>query len=40
MLEFSNLDESHELFSNKNKKVKGKSKNETRQNNWIDEFVV
>ena len=36
---FSNLDENHELFSNKNKKVIGKFKIETPKNIWIDEFV-
>ena len=35
----SNLDENHELFSNKNKKVIGKVKIETPKNIWIDEFV-
>ena len=36
---FNNLDENHELFSNKNKKVIGKFKIETPKNIWIDEFV-
>ena len=36
---FSNLDENHELFSNKNKKVIGKFKIETPKNFWIDEFI-
>ena len=36
---FSNLDENHELFSNKNKKVIGKFKIETPKNVIIDEFV-
>ena len=36
---FSNLDENHELFSNKNKKVIGKFKIETPKNIWIDEFI-
>ena len=31
----SNLDENHELFSNKNKKVNGKFKIETPKNIWI-----
>ena len=35
----SNLNESHELCSNKNKKVIGKFKNETPKNIWIDKFV-
>ena len=37
--DFSNLDENHEIFSNKNKKVIGKFKIETPKNIWIDEFV-
>ena len=39
IFDFSNLDESHELFSNKNKKVVGKFKIETPKNIWIDQFV-
>ena len=39
IFDFSNLDENHELFSNKNKKVIGKFKTETPKNIWIDEFV-
>ena len=39
IFDFSNLDENHELFSNKNKKVLGKFKIETPKNIWIDEFV-
>ena len=39
MFDFSNLDKTHELFSNKNKKVIGKFKIETPKNIWIDEFV-
>ena len=39
IFDFSNLDENHELFSNKNKKVVGKFKIETPKNIWIDEFV-
>ena len=35
----SNLDENHEIFSNKNKKVVGKLKIGTRENVWIDEFI-
>ena len=35
----SNLNENHELLSNKNKKVIGKFKIETPKNFWIDEFV-
>ena len=36
--DFSNL-VSHELFSNKNKKIIGKFETETPKNIWIDEFV-
>ena len=39
IFDFSNLDENHELFSNKNKKVIGKFKIETPKNIWIDEFL-
>ena len=39
MFDFSNLDENHELFSNKNKKVIGKFKNECPRIIWIDEFI-
>ena len=39
IFDFSNLDENHELFSNKNKKVIGKFKIETPKNICIDEFV-
>ena len=39
IFDFSNLDENHELFSNKNKKVIGIFKNECPRNIWIDEFV-
>ena len=39
IFDFSNLDENHELFSNKNKKVIGKFKIETHKNILIDEFV-
>ena len=39
IFDFSNLDKTHELFSNKNKKVIGKFKIETPRNIWIDEFV-
>ena len=37
MCNFSNLDEKHELFSNK--KLIGKFKLETPKNIWIDKFV-
>ena len=39
IFDFGNLDENHELFSNRNKKVIGKFKIETLKNIWIDEFV-
>ena len=39
MIDFGNLDENHEIFSNINKKVLGKSKVETAKNNWVGEFV-
>ena len=39
IFDFINLDENHELFSNKNKKVIGKFKIETPKNIWIDEFI-
>ena len=40
LFDFSNLNENHELFTNKNKKVVGKFKIETPENIWIDEFVA
>ena len=39
IFDFSNLDENHELFSNRNKNIMGKVKIETPKNIWIDEFV-
>ena len=39
IFDFSNLDENHGLFSMKNKKVFRKSKIETPENIWFDEFV-
>ena len=39
IFDFSNLDEIHELFSNKNKKIIGKFKIERPRKIWIDEFV-
>ena len=39
IIDFSNLDKNHELFSNKNKKVIGKLKIETPKNICIDQFV-
>ena len=38
IFDFSNLDENHELFSNKNKVI-GKFKIETPKSIWIDEFI-
>ena len=40
IFDFSNLDKTHELFSNKNKKVIGRFKIETPKNIWIDEFIA
>ena len=37
--DFSNLDENHELFSNKNKKVIDKFRFETPKDIWTDECV-
>ena len=39
IFDFSNLDENHELFSNKNKEVIGKFTNECPKNIWIDDFI-
>ena len=39
IFDFSNLNKSHEFFSNKNKKVIGKFKVETPKNVIIDDFV-
>ena len=39
IFDFSNLDENHEFFSNKKKKLIGFFKIETPKNIWIDEFV-
>ena len=39
IFDFSHLDENHELFINKNKKLTSYFKIETPKNNWIDEFV-
>ena len=38
MFDFSNLNEKHELFNDKNKKI-GKFKTETPKSFWIDDFV-
>ena len=40
IIDCSNLDKDHEIFSNKNKKVNGKFKFETPKNIWIDEFIA
>ena len=40
IFDFSNIDENHELYSEKNKKVLGKFKIETPKNIFIDEFVA
>ena len=39
IFDFSNLEENHELISNKNEEVTGNFKIETPKNIWIDEFV-
>ena len=39
IFDFSNLDKTHELLSNKNKKVIGKFKIETPKKIWIHEFI-
>ena len=40
LFDFSNIDENHELYSEKNKKVLGKFKIETPINIFIDEFIA
>ena len=40
MFDFSNLDENHKLFSNKNREVIGKFKIETPKCIWKDEFIA
>ena len=40
IFDFSNIDENHELYSEKNKKVLGKVKIETPKNIFIDEFIA
>ena len=40
IFDFSNIDENHELYSEKNKKVLGKFKIETPKNIFIDEFIA
>ena len=39
LFDFSNIDENHELFNNKNENVIGKFKIEPPKKIWIDEFV-
>ena len=39
IFDFSNLDENHELFSEKNKKVIGNFRVEIRKSFWIDKIV-
>ena len=40
IFDFSNIDENHELYSEKNKEVLGKFKIETPKNIFIDEFIA
>ena len=40
IFDFSNIDENHELYSEKNKKVLGKFKIETPKTIFIDEFIA
>ena len=40
IFDFSNIEENHELYSEKNKKVLGKFKIETPKNIFIDEFIA
>ena len=40
IFDFSNLDKTHELFSNKKKKVIGEFKIETPKDIWMDEFIA
>ena len=39
LFDFSNLDENHELYSDKNKKVIGNFKIKTPKSVWIHKFV-
>ena len=39
IFDFKNLDQNHEFFSIKNKKVFGNFTSETPKNLWIDDFV-
>ena len=40
LIDFSNLNENHELFSSKNKKMIGKFQIDTPKSIWIDEFFA
>ena len=40
VFDFSNIDENHELYSEKNKKIWGKFKIETPQDIFIEEFIA
>ena len=40
IFDFSNIDENHELYSEKNKKVLGEFKIETPKNIFMDEFMA
>ena len=40
LFDFSNMDENHQLFGNKDRKVIGKFKIETPKNIWIDKFIA
>ena len=40
IIDFSNIDENHELYSEKNKKILGKFKIETTKNILLDEFIA
>ena len=40
IFDFNNLDENHELFSDKNRKVIGKIKIETPKSIWIENCFV
>ena len=39
LFDFSKLDEDHELFINRNKKIIRKLVKETPENFWIDEYI-
>ena len=40
IFDFSNIDENHELYSEKNKKIMGKFQKKTPKNIFIDEFIA